>query len=57
MPEKDAEISIIAENRHGASEPATVSVKWSGKTKEDEFTIKPKLFVLAIGVSKYENKI
>jgi hypothetical protein len=56
IPEKDTEISIIAENRHGASEPATVSLKWSGKVKEDEFIIKPKLYVLAIGVSKYEDK-
>ena len=56
IPEKDAEISIIAENRHGASEPATVSLKWSGKVKEEEFTVKPKLYVLAIGVSKYEDK-
>jgi WD40 repeat protein len=56
IPEKDAEISIIAENRHGASEPATVTLKWHGKKKEDEFTIKPKLYVLAIGVSKYEDK-
>jgi hypothetical protein len=52
IPEKDAEISIIAENRNAASEPATVSLKWSKKAKEDEFTIKPKLYVLAIGVSK-----
>jgi len=56
IPEKDAEISIIAENRHGASEPATVMLKWHGKTKEDEFIAKPKLYVLAIGVSKYEEK-
>ena len=56
IPEKDAEISIIAENKYTASEPATVSLKWSGKVKEDEFTIKPKLYVLAIGVSKYEDK-
>ena len=56
IPEKDAEISIIAENRHAASEPATVSLKWSKKVKEDEFIIKPKLYVLAIGVSKYEDK-
>jgi len=56
IPEKDAEISIIAENRNAASEPATVSLKWSKKVKEDEFTIKPKLYVLAIGVSKYEDK-
>jgi uncharacterized caspase-like protein len=56
IPEKDAEISIIAENRNAASEPATVSLKWSKKVKEDEFIIKPKLYVLAIGVSKYEDK-
>jgi hypothetical protein len=56
IPEKDAEISIIAENRHGASEPATVSLKWSGKVKEDEFVVKPKLYVLAVGVSQYEDK-
>ena len=54
--EKDTEISIIAENRYAASEPATVTLKWRGKVKEDEFTIKPKLYVLAIGVSKYEDK-
>ena len=56
IPEKDTEISIIAENKYAASEPATVKLKWSGKVKEDEFTIKPKLYVLAIGVSKYEDK-
>ena len=56
IPEKDIEVSIIAENRYAASEPATVSLKWSGKVKEDEFIIKPKLYVLSIGVSKYEDK-
>jgi len=56
IPEKDTEISIIAENKYAASEPATVKLKWSGKVKEDEFIVKPKLYVLAIGVSKYEDK-
>jgi uncharacterized caspase-like protein len=56
IPEKDAEISIIAENRNAASEPATVTLKWRGKVKEDEFIIKPKLYILAIGVNKYEDK-
>ena len=56
IPEKDAEVSIIAENRYAASEPATVSLKWAGKVKEEEFLIKPKLYILAIGVSKYEDK-
>ena len=56
IPEKDAEIAIIAENKYAASEPARVTLKWSGKVKEDEFIIKPKLYVLSIGVSKYEDK-
>jgi hypothetical protein len=56
IPEKDTEISIIAENKYTASEPATVSLKWTKKVREDEFIIKPKLYVLAIGVSKYEDK-
>ncbi len=56
IPEKDSEISIIAENKYAVSEPAKVTLKWSGKVKEDEFVIKPKLYVLAIGVSKYEDK-
>jgi WD40 repeat protein len=56
IPEKDTEISIIAENKYAASEPATVSLKWAKKVKEEEFTIKPKLYILAIGVSKYEDK-
>jgi uncharacterized caspase-like protein len=55
MPERDAEISIIAENKYSTSEPATVRVKWKG-AKKDEFVIKPRLYVLAIGVSKYEDK-
>jgi len=56
IPEKDTEISVIAENKYAASEPASVKLKWSGKVIEEEFTVKPKLYVLAIGVSKYENK-
>lgn len=55
IPEKNSEISIIAESKFSASEPATINVKWVG-TKKDEFIIKPKLYVLSIGVSKYENK-
>ncbi|OGP95947.1 MAG: hypothetical protein A2157_07240 [Deltaproteobacteria bacterium RBG_16_47_11] len=56
IPEKDTEISIIAKNKYGASEPATVTLKWRGKVKEEEFIANPKLYVLAIGVSKYEDK-
>jgi WD40 repeat protein len=55
VPPRDCELSIIAENRFGASVPATVRLKWKGK-QTDEFVVKPKLYVLSIGVSAYSNK-
>lgn len=57
IPEQDCEIAIIAENRFAPSVPAIVRLKWQGKATAgaDEFVIKPKLYVLAIGVSKYAN--
>ena len=57
IPEKDCEISLIAENRFAASEPSTVRILYRGKTKKaEEFVVKPKLYVLAIGVSLYLDK-
>ena len=56
IPKRNCEVSIIAENRYAASEPVTVRISWRGKTKQDEFVIKPKLYVLAVGVSKYQDK-
>jgi WD40 repeat protein len=55
IPSQDAEISIIASNRYSVSEPATVRVKWGGKAQKEEFVVKPKLYILAIGVAKYQN--
>ncbi len=55
IPERDAELSVIAENRYAASEPATVRVRWKGVIR-DEFVIKPRLYVLAVGVSNYADK-
>ncbi|MBU3915990.1 caspase family protein [bacterium] len=54
VPSKDSTISIVAENKFSASDPATIRLRWKGM--EEEFIIKPKLYVLAIGVSKYEDK-
>jgi WD40 repeat protein len=51
IPQRDCEISIIAENKYSASEPATVRVKWVGES--EEFVIKPKLYILSVGVSRY----
>jgi len=52
VPERDAEISLIAENRYAASVPSTIRLRWRGK---EEFVVKPKLYVLAVGVSDYED--
>jgi hypothetical protein len=56
VPEKDVELSLIAENRHGSSVPASVNLVWGGKSKNEEFVVKPKLYALAIGVSDYSLK-
>ena len=54
VPPRDCTLAIIAENRFAASTPATVRLRWQGA--HDEFVIKPKLYVLAIGVSDYQDK-
>jgi hypothetical protein len=56
IPQRDSEVSIIAENRYAASESASIRLKWRGTVSAEEFTIKPKLYVLAVGVSKYQTK-
>jgi uncharacterized caspase-like protein len=35
--------------------PATVHLRWAGAAASDAFVIQPKLYVLAVGVSKYSN--
>ena len=55
IPSRDCEVSIIAENRHAASEPATIRLSWKGAAAKETFEIKPKLYVLAVGVSKYQD--
>lgn len=57
LPERDCEVSLIAENRFAGSVPATVRLRWRGRTAAgDAFVAKPKLYVLAVGVSRYANK-
>jgi WD40 repeat protein len=55
VPERDSEIAIIAENRFTTSVPATVRVKWHSATaaRPEAFVVKPKLYILAVGVSQY----
>ncbi len=56
IPERDCEISILAENKSAVSDPASVRIVWKGTAPaQDEFIIKPKLYALVIGISKYKD--
>jgi hypothetical protein len=59
VPARDSDVSIIAENRYASSVPATVRLKWRSMatitTKSETLIIKPKLYILAVGVSQYSN--
>lgn len=54
LPNKDLTLAIVVENDNGVSSPSSVRLKWGGK-KED-LKGKPRLFVLAAGVSDYQHK-
>ena len=53
VPEKDCTVTLLAENKFGTSVPASLDLHWKGKVADD--ALKPKLYVLAVGVSKYNN--
>ena len=61
VPDGESQVSIIAANRFTTSVPATVRVRASkpvapsviGTSGNDQFEIRPKLYVLAVGVSNY----
>lgn len=57
IPPRDSEIQVFAENRNGISAPAVLRVSWTGAKPppKEELQFKPKLYVLAVGVSKYAN--
>ena len=55
IPSKNCEVSVIAENRHAASEPASIRLRWKGAAAGEAFEIKPKLYVLAVGVGMYRD--
>jgi hypothetical protein len=56
VPQRDCEVTLIAKNNFGPSVPVSISLKWKGKTDLENLSSKPKLYVLAIGVSQYDNK-
>jgi len=48
LPEQDCEVSVIAQNRYGSSEPASVKLRRKGRLLlSDEF--KPNLYALVMG--------
>jgi len=49
----NATITLVARAGERASEPANVKLMWKGGTKKDP--LKPKLYVLAIGISQYKD--
>jgi hypothetical protein len=51
--EADAKITLLARAGERVSEPASINVVWRGGAKKD--ILKPKLYVLAIGVSQYKD--
>jgi hypothetical protein len=52
VPPEDSEIRLIAENKFGASVPTVIRVTWTGAKQQAG---KGNLYVLAAGVSKYDN--
>lgn len=57
IPPRDNVVQLFAENKNGVSVPATVRLAWAGGkvAAEQKLDIKRKLYVLAVGVSKYKN--
>jgi hypothetical protein len=56
IPARDCDVSVMAENRYAASEPATIRLRWKEAAAREAFEIKPKLYVLAVGVSAYQDR-
>ena len=57
LPERDCEVALIAENRLATSVPSRVRLKWAGRPPAiPEAAAKPKLYILAVGVSTYAKK-
>jgi hypothetical protein len=63
IPDQNSEIQLFAENRNGVSTPAMVRINWQGakpimpadSVEKLEALFKPKLYILAVGVTIYAN--
>lgn len=53
IPAADCKLSVLAQNRFGSSEAATVALHWSGAAIKVD--LRPKLYILAVGIGAYQN--
>ncbi|RMD94422.1 MAG: hypothetical protein D6811_02860, partial [Alphaproteobacteria bacterium] len=63
LPAKDVTVALFAENRFATSDPVLLHLHYAGraagggaKRETAAFVIKPKLYVLAVGISHYDDK-
>jgi uncharacterized caspase-like protein len=54
VPPADCKIQVVAVNRHDKSAPGTAHLTWRGP-KVSQPETKPKLYLVAVGVSNYSN--
>ena len=60
LPPQDSTVEIYADNSNARSEPLTLALKWDGRAalapgqQGLEAQRKPRLFVLAVGISQYQ---
>jgi WD40 repeat protein len=53
LPKQSGTLSIVAQNEFGYSEPVEFAINYIGEKKE---FLKPNLYILAVGVSSYNDK-
>jgi WD40 repeat protein len=53
VPQRDCELGLVAENQYASSVPSVVRLRWRGATEAE--LIKPKLYILAVGVAQYRD--
>ncbi len=55
LPEHDVKLTVLAENKFGASAPAVVDLAWAGAKAAPQGPL-GKLYVLAVGISQYKDQ-
>jgi len=54
IPPRDSVVSLIAQSKYNTSEPENLTIDWEDKSEKQ--IQKPRLFILAIGVSDYNEQ-